>query len=118
MNVQPAEAQAVRRRGLGSFAAWPDELLAYFLVNARLSTRELLALSCTSKLMRLMVLEEPLWLQRHLDSCKRPFEYRVSRAGAAHALAGQGVGLECRAGAHGALPRALRWWCSAALSPR
>ncbi|KAL4420190.1 hypothetical protein ABPG77_011406 [Micractinium sp. CCAP 211/92] len=78
MNASPPEVQAVRRRGLGAFAAWPDELVAFFLANAQLSTRELLALSCTSRLMRLMVCEEPLWLQRHLHSCRRPFKYRGS----------------------------------------
>ncbi|KAL4448536.1 hypothetical protein ABPG75_005755 [Micractinium tetrahymenae] len=77
MNLPP-ELQAVRRRGLGAFAAWPDELVCYFLAAAPLSTRDLLALSSASKLMRLMVCEEPLWLQRHLDRCMRPFEYRGS----------------------------------------
>lgn len=80
MIQEPANLHAIRCCGLGTFATWPDELVAYFLANAPLSTRELLVLSRASKLMRLFVCEEPLWLQRHLDSCLRPFEYRVSPA--------------------------------------
>lgn len=100
MNASPPEVQAVRRRGLGAFAAWPDELVAFFLANAQLSIRELLALSCTSRLMRLMVCEEPLWLQRHLHSCRRPFKYRVSLAAVLWGDAKRQSGLEMQGGRH------------------
>lgn len=63
------------RSGLGAFAAFPDELVCYLLHS--LDVRELLVLAQTSKLMRILVCEEPLWLQKHLDRCSRPFAYRV-----------------------------------------
>jgi hypothetical protein len=68
--------------GLGAFAGWPDELICYFL--HRLDVPELLTLAQTSKLMRVFVCEEPLWLQKHLERCARPFSYRVI-AGSAEA---------------------------------
>lgn len=73
-----AELQAARRRGLGNFAAWPDELVCYLLHSSSLDERDVLRISLTSKLFRLLICEEPLWLQRHLERCARPFAFRVS----------------------------------------
>ena len=72
---QPQQVPESRNGGLGALAVLPDELLCYLLHS--LGVRELLALSQASKLLRLLVYEEPLWLQKHLDRCARPFEYRV-----------------------------------------
>ncbi len=69
------DTAATRRSGLGTFAGWPDELICYFL--HRVEVPELLRLSQTSKLMRVFVCEEPLWLQKHLERCARAFAYRV-----------------------------------------
>lgn len=74
--MQPA--QQARPAGLGALAVLSDELLCYLLHG--LEVRELLALSQASRLLRLLVCEEPIWLKLHLDRCARPFEYRV-RAG-------------------------------------
>lgn len=73
----PPQPPAPRPGGLGDFAAWPDELVVYLL--AGLELRELLALSQASKLMRVLCCEEPMWAVRHLQACKRPFDYRVRR---------------------------------------
>ena len=72
----PAPApDALRSAGLGLFAAFPDELVCYLLHTLEL--RELLALSAASRLLRVFACEEPLWLQKHLERCARPFDYRV-----------------------------------------
>lgn len=73
----PPAALDARRAGLGSLAALPDDVLCYLLHTA-VDTRELAALAQASKLLRVFVCEEPVWLQRHLDRCRRPFSYRVS----------------------------------------
>ena len=72
---QPQPNPEPRNGGLGALSVLPDELLCYLLHS--LDVRELLDLSQASKLLRLLVCEEPLWLQKHLDRCVRPFEYRV-----------------------------------------
>jgi hypothetical protein len=65
-----------RLRGLGLLSQFPDELVAYLM--HRLEVPELLALSQTSKLMRVLCCEEPIWLQKHLDRHSQSFSYRVS----------------------------------------
>lgn len=66
-----------RERGLGALAVLPDELICYLL--AGLDVRELLAVGQASRLLRVFVCEEPLWLAKHLERCRTPFDYRVSR---------------------------------------
>ena len=74
--MQPAkQGPDPRPTGLGALAVLSDELLCYLLHG--LEVRELLALSQASRLLRLLVCEETLWLKLHLDRCARPFEYRV-----------------------------------------
>lgn len=73
---QPPSGVDPRARGLGALAVLPDELVCYLL--AGLDARELLALGQASRLLRVFVCEEPLWLAKHLERCRLPFDYRVS----------------------------------------
>jgi hypothetical protein len=54
----------------------PDELICYLLGG--LDVRELLALAQASRLLRVFACEEPLWLAKHLERCRTPFDYRGS----------------------------------------
>ena len=67
-----------RAAGLGALAVLPDELICFLL--ASLDVRDLLALGQASRLLRVFVSEEPLWLAKHLERCRTPFDYRVRTA--------------------------------------
>ncbi len=73
---QPQREPDPRERGLGALAVLPDELICLLLGG--LDVQELLALSETSRLLRVFACEEPLWLAKHLERCRTPFDYRVS----------------------------------------
>lgn len=75
----PPPLEVVRRRGLGTLAALPDDVLCWLLQWSALEVPDLLRLSQCSRLLRVLVCEEPLWLCAHLERCRRrPFDYRVS----------------------------------------
>lgn len=77
-----------RARGLGALAPLPDECIDYLLRG--LGARELAALACASRVLRIFACEEPLWLELHLARTKQAFQYRVGgwRAKADHQLGG------------------------------
>lgn len=58
----------------------PDDVLCYLL--STLDPREHLApLAQCSRLLRVLVCEEPLWLAKHLARCTEPLDYRVGCRG-------------------------------------
>lgn len=74
----PPPLDVVRRRGLGSLSVLPDDVLCYLLQWSALEVADLLRLSQCSRLLRVLVCEEPLWLRLHLERYRRrPFTYRV-----------------------------------------
>ena len=78
MEAGPPPLADPRLPGLGVLAQLPDELICYLLMP--LDVPDLLRLSQCSKLLRVFVCEEPLWLAKHLARCTRPFDYRVRAA--------------------------------------
>ena len=72
-----APAREPRAAGLGALAALPDELLVALLEGLE-DPAALAALAATSRLLRVLAAEEPLWLRLHLQRCRLPFTYRGS----------------------------------------
>ncbi len=78
---------AVRRDGFGSLAALPDHLLNMVLLHLNDDAAALAALGCTSKAMRVLACEEPLWQQLCLRLGvdvlpeSEPLTYQVRRDG-------------------------------------